>query len=114
MTIRDFGPLVAGLLAFAYSEPAKAQIPTNVPPIVSYYTPPPAYGVYLPATVEVGNSYMGQVYGGMGGTYYPIPNETVSYFHPSAAIVAPVQVRYGMFGRTYIKSPYYRVGFRAY
>ena len=86
----------------------------NVPPIVSYYEPPAAYGIYLPASVQVGNSYYSQTYGGVGGTYFPIPSETVSYFHPSAAIIAPVQVRYGMFGRTYVRSPYYRLGFRAY
>jgi hypothetical protein len=109
MKFRDFGPLVAGLLAFAYCEPAKAQIPINVPPIVSYYDPPPAYGVYLPATVPVTNSYYGQ---GYQGTYFPIPNEAVSYFHPSAAIVSPVQVRYGFFGRrTYVRSPFYRFGY---
>jgi hypothetical protein len=114
MKIRDFGPLVAGLLAFAYSDSAHAQIPMNAPPIVSYYDAPPAYGVYLPASVPVGNSYYGQYYGGMGGTYFPIPSDTVSYFHPSAAIIAPVQVRYGLFGRTYVRSPMYRVSFNAY
>jgi hypothetical protein len=61
--------------------------------------------------VHVGNSYFSQYYGGMGGTYYPIPSETVSYFAPSAAIVAPVQVRYGFFGRTYIRSPYFHTSF---
>jgi hypothetical protein len=109
VSIRDFGPVLFGLLAFGAVESANAQIPINVPPIVSYYEPPPAYGVYLPATVSVGNSYYGQMHGGMGGTYYPIPSETVSYFHPSAAIVSPVQVRYGLFGRTYVRSPFYRV-----
>jgi len=104
MQIRDFGPILIGLVALAGADAAKAQIPMNVPPIVSYYDAPPAYGVYLPATVSVGNSYYGQGY----GTYYPIPSETVSYFHPSAAIIAPVQVRYGMFGRTYVRSPMFR------
>jgi len=112
MKIRDFAPVVAGLLSLAACDSASAQIPMNVPPIVSYYDAPPAYGVYLPATVQVSNSYWSNSYGTLGGTYFPIPSETVSYFHPSAAIVTPVQVRYDMFGRTHVRGPMFRHTFR--
>lgn len=108
MTFRDFGPLAAGLLSLALCGTASAQVPMNAPPIVSYYDAPPAYGVYLPATVQVGTSYWGPGY----GTYFPIPSETVSYFHPSAAIVAPVEVRYGLRGKVFVRSPMFRTSFR--
>ena len=111
MNLRTLVPIAAGLLSLVQTESASAQIPMNVPPIVSYYDAPPAYGVYLPATVQVTNSYYGQQYGGFGGTYFPIPSTAVSYFHPSAAIVTPVQVRYGMFGRVHVRGPMFRSSF---
>jgi hypothetical protein len=101
-------PFAVALLAasFALSAgEARAQAPMYAPPIVSQYDAPPAYGVYLPATVRVTNYYV------QPSTYYPIPSATVGYFHPSAAIVAPAHVHYGLFGRTYVRTPFYRVGF---
>ena len=97
--------LVVGLSLFC-SASASAQVPMNAPPIVSTFDPPPAYGVYLPGSVRVTNFYYATPV-----TYYPIPSSTVSYFHPSAALVAPTRVHYGLFGRTYVRSPLFRLSF---
>jgi hypothetical protein len=100
------GALAAGFLTIATAAPAQAQVPINAPPVVSYYYPPATYnGVYLPPTVRVKLFYISPQH------YYPIPSSTVSYFAPSAAIVAPANAHLGWFGRQVIDTPFYKARF---
>ncbi|HVJ83580.1 MAG TPA: hypothetical protein VNC50_21115 [Planctomycetia bacterium] len=95
--------VIAGAGLVLSASPAAAQIPVYAPPVVSYYAPPPAQGVYLPAAVPVTNYYIPPT------SYYPIANPWVSYYAPSAAIVAPATVHYGLFGRANVRTPFYRI-----
>ena len=99
----------AALLLAAGS--AEAQYPPNRPyrpgypfPVASMHVPPP-YGLSMPATVYVDNPHLAPT------TYYPITNPWIGYAEPSTMIVAPARVSYGAFGRTFVRTPYYRVGF---
>ena len=90
---------------------AEAQYRPNYPyppgypyPVASMHVPPP-YDYRMPATVYVDHPRLAPT------TYYPIPNPWVGYADPSSMIVAPARVSYGAFGKTYVRTPYYRVGF---
>ena len=85
------------------AESAQAQYAVSAP-IVSMSVPPP-HGIYLPPTVRTGNPYFA------GVSYYPIPTPWIGHAAPSAMIYAPARVTFGAFGRTYVRTPYYRVGF---
>ena len=100
--------LLAGLASLIAPNAASAQytiVPVGSPQIVSMYAPPPAVGIYLPPTVVATQYPIAPT------TFYPIPTPYVSAYSPAATIVAPARVTYGVFGRTYVRTPFYRVRF---
>jgi hypothetical protein len=102
----SFRAALAGAAFFAAAAgSAEAQYAAGYPyPVASMYVPPP-HGIFLPPSVRVDNPHW------VPSTYYPIPNRWIGYADPSTMIVAPARVSYGVFGRTYVRTPYYRVGF---
>jgi hypothetical protein len=93
-------------LAAVWAAAAPAQDFAGGYPVVPNYLPPPQEGVWLPAMHRLHPSYfMPPV------SYYPVQNRWVGPAHATAYIVAPARVSFGPFGRTYVRTPYWRAGF---
>ncbi|WP_145263384.1 hypothetical protein [Planctomycetes bacterium Pan216] len=116
MKVRNvlLGVIAAGTIWFASASSAQAQVvvsyytpavpvvapapmvaaPVVAAPVVSYYTPPivaaPVVSYYEPAVVAA-------------------PAPVVSYYAPPAVSYYPATVRRGLFGKTIVKTPFYKV-----
>lgn len=100
--------VAAGLLFVVSAGSAKAQVVVGAPivsyyappvvsyytaPAVSYYSAPVAVSYYTPATTVVAA---------------PAVVPAVSYY-PAPAVVYPATVSRGLFGRTTVRTPFYKI-----
>lgn len=103
-----WGVLLAGVVLVGSAAPAKAQFIVAPAPVVSYYYAPQAAVYSAPVAGPV---VVPQVayYTAPPVAYYAAP--AVAYYPP--AVVAyppyPVTVTRGLFGRTTVRSPFYKV-----
>lgn len=95
--------LACGLLSVAFANAASAQVFIG-PPVVSYYVPPV---VVAPPAPVVTSYYAPGVYAqsAVVANYVAPAPAVVSYYTP----VVPATYHRGLFGRTIVRTPYYKV-----
>lgn len=96
------GILGAALLTLVLARVASAQVIVAAPAVSYYYTPSVVYST--PAPVPAVVSYYQPV------TPVVIPAApVVSYYAPAPTVAYPATVSRGLFGRTIVRTPFYKL-----
>lgn len=96
------GVLGAALLTLALAQAASAQVVIAAPTVSYYYTPSVVYSA--PAPVPAVVSYYQPV------TPVVVPAApVVSYYAPAPTVFYPATVSRGLFGRTIVRTPFYKI-----
>lgn len=108
-TFRSLVVASALVLGSAWVDEARAQVWVSPAPVVSYYTAPaPAFYV-APAPVVAAAPVVPYV--------APAPPPTISYYAPATSVTfyagptvsQPATVSRGLFGRTIVRTPFYKL-----
>lgn len=104
--------VMAAVVSLAANNIASAQVVISSSPVVSYYTPP-TVSYYTPPTVSYYSAPTVSYYSAPTVQYYSAP--TVSYYsapvvgYRSTTVTYPAHVHRGLFGRTVVRTPFYKL-----